>query len=130
MQRKMIKSKSGFTLIELIVVIAILAILAGLAVPRLAGYIESAHQANDKQKAAIVCNAAAIYYAVNSNMEVPASSDTWVSILQDQKLILPIDLELKSKAYTDIDISGPNNGVIKVTLSSSIIDDYVYIIEK
>ena len=41
--RKM-KSKKGFTLVELIVVLVILAILAALLVPALTGYIDRANE--------------------------------------------------------------------------------------
>ncbi len=40
-------SKSGFTLVELIVVIAILGILAGVAAPTYSGYISKAKEASD-----------------------------------------------------------------------------------
>lgn len=40
-------SKSGFTLVELIVVIAILGILVGIAVPAYSGYIKKANEAAD-----------------------------------------------------------------------------------
>lgn len=40
-------TKSGFTLVELIVVIAILAILAGISIPVYSGYIQKANEAAD-----------------------------------------------------------------------------------
>ena len=42
--RKNLKSKKGFTLIELIVVIVILAILMAIMLPSLTGYIDQANQ--------------------------------------------------------------------------------------
>lgn len=44
----MVNKRSGFTLVELIVVIAILGILAGIAIPVYSGYIKKANQAADE----------------------------------------------------------------------------------
>jgi len=102
---KRLHNRKGFTLIELIVVIAILAILALIAIPRLFGFTEQARQATDKESAALVANAAAMYVAQHGEDRDAAgdlvlTNDTLtLAVLEAADLLLPEDYALTSAGY-------------------------------
>ncbi len=56
-----LKTKSAFTLVELLVVLAIIAILLVLIVPRVSGYLEDARQTAVQNDAQAVYDAAKLY---------------------------------------------------------------------
>ncbi len=116
---KMKKNKKGFTLIELIVVIAILAILAMLAIPRLSGFSENAKMASDKETAAVLANAAAMYYASNPTAVTSATTNAqWLGLLQGVDLIKVGDETMKSDGFSGgATIALSADGVVSVTLT-------------
>src|SRR3954467_4531931 len=57
-----IKSKTGFTLIELMIVVAIIGILAAIAIPKFSQLITKGNEANTKGNLGAIRSALSIYY--------------------------------------------------------------------
>jgi len=68
------RKKSGFTLVELMVVAAIIAILAAIIIPLLTDNRTSAVEAEGKNYCGAVMNAAKAYYAREGNWETTLST--------------------------------------------------------
>lgn len=94
--RKM--KRKGFTLIEMVIVIAILGILIAIAVPRLAGFRDSAAKRADEATAETIEKAANLYVATHGEdgataLGAPATGgqvediEGFVETLQNAKLL-------------------------------------------
>jgi prepilin-type N-terminal cleavage/methylation domain-containing protein len=75
------RTKSGFTLVELIVVIAIVAILAAVSIVGFTRYIENARYSNDNQAAAQMSDVIQYYLADKADLDLDATDVT--SIIEE-----------------------------------------------
>ncbi len=98
--KRIFRSETGFTLVELLVVIAVLGILAGIAVPRLTGVQDRAKDAAIASVAGGIKTAMSIYHVENDGY--PASIADWAALsttLDTVELGLMADHNISAVTY-------------------------------
>ncbi|OGR91630.1 MAG: hypothetical protein A2992_02130 [Elusimicrobia bacterium RIFCSPLOWO2_01_FULL_59_12] len=83
------KTKRGFTLIELMIVVAIIGILAAIAIPKFAQLVAKSNEANTKGNLGAMRSALSIYYG---DMEGWYPSDELASLTNAAKYMTTIPL--------------------------------------
>lgn len=104
-------SKSGFTLVELIVVIAILGILAGVAVPAYSGYVTKANDAADLAQLDAIKTAAVVAYTEKCSTEATYGEVKAITVDANKKVFVTsvvtgaeaVEVTNNMKVYYNID---------------------------
>ena len=115
--RKKLQSKSGFTLVELIVVIVIMGILTAALVPTVTGYVGDAKIKVSESNLRMIEQAANLYltdWEINGNTTAPTTLT--VGELVADGYLSGVDEELQDKV---IIYTAKENGRYEITIADS-----------
>jgi prepilin-type N-terminal cleavage/methylation domain-containing protein len=84
---RLILERSGFTMIELMIVIAIIGLLAAIAIPNFIAYRNKAYCTQAETDADHVAGAIADYFGTGSRTNTPALDDLKVNVLNSVDII-------------------------------------------
>ena len=89
MKKSISRKKSGFTLIEMLIVITIIAILAGIVLPRFASTSDSAKKSAHKAERQNINGQIEIYYFNSGTYPADMTSGSWAEGAHDYKYYFP-----------------------------------------
>jgi prepilin-type N-terminal cleavage/methylation domain-containing protein len=118
----MLKTKRGFTLIELMIVVAIIGILAAIAIPKFSQLITKSNEANTKGNLGAIRSALSIYYG---DMEGWYPADTLAALTNSGRFMTTVPVA-KVPAVTGENVGHSDTTLVTAHTSTSDVGGWAY----